>query len=89
MARTSSKTADISTIEARERALREELATLAEQKKNVELAARDAGRSVLLAALDRVKIPTMEKSDAKALASAIATHGPAAVAQHVATLSAP
>jgi len=87
MARTSSKTVDITTIEAREKALREELAALAEQKKVAELAARDAGRPVLLAALDRVKIPSMEKTDARSIATAISTHGAAAVAQHLGTIS--
>lgn len=86
MARTSPKTVDITTIEAREKALREELATLAEQKRVAELAARDAGRPVLLAALDRVKIPSMEKADARSIASAISTHGAEAVAQHLASI---
>ncbi|WP_242140471.1 hypothetical protein [Sphingomonas sp. TREG-RG-20F-R18-01] len=86
MARTSPKTVDITTIEAREKALREELAALAEQKKVAELAARDAGRPVLLAALDRIKIPSMEKTDARSIASAISTHGAEAVAQHLATI---
>lgn len=87
MARTSSKAVDIATIEAREKALREELASLSEQKKVAELAARDAGRPVLLAALERVKIPSMEKTDARSIATAISTHGAAAVAQHVASIS--
>ncbi|MBB3588973.1 hypothetical protein [Sphingomonas sp. BK481] len=86
MARTSPKTVDITTIEAREKALREELAALAEQKKVAELTARDAGRPVLLAALDRIKIPSMEKTDARSIASAISTHGAEAVAQHLATI---
>lgn len=87
MARTSPKTVDITTLEAREKALREELAALSEQKKVAELAARDAGRPVLLAALDRIKIPSMEKGDARSIASAISTHGAEAVAQHLATIA--
>jgi hypothetical protein len=86
MVRTSTKTVDITTIEAREKALREELAALAEQKKVAELAARDAGRPVLLAALDRIKIPAMDKSDARSIATAISTHGAEAVARHLATI---
>ena len=86
MARTSPKAVDIVTIEAREKALREELAALSEQRKVAELAARDAGRPVLLAALDRVKIPSMDKTDARSIATVISTHGAAAVAKHLATI---
>ena len=86
MPRPSSKAIDLSTIEARREALRAELASLDEQAKVAELAARDAGRSVLLAALNRVKIPAMEKADAKAIASALTLHGGAAVAAHLASM---
>ena len=88
MPRPSSKPVDLATIEARQKALMAELASLAEQVKAAELAARDAGRPVLLAALDRVKIPAMEKSEARTIASAIAAHGAQAVAQHLSRISA-
>lgn len=86
MPRASSKSIDLSSIEARREALRAELAALDEQAKAAELAARDAGRPVLLAALERIKIATMAKADAKAIASAIGLHGGEAVAQHLASL---
>ncbi len=86
MPRASSKSIDLSSIEARREALRAELAALDEQAKAAELAARDAGRPVLLAALERIKIAAMAKADAKAIASAIGLHGGEAVAQHLASL---
>ncbi|WP_244647446.1 hypothetical protein [Sphingomonas sp. CFBP 13728] len=86
MPRPSSKPADLSTIEARREALKAELATLDEQAKAAELAARDAGRPTLLAALDRVKIAAIDKSDARAIAAAIRRHGGKAVAGHLAKL---
>lgn len=88
MPRISSKPVDLATIEARQKALMAELASLAEQAKAAELAARDAGRPVLLAALGRVKIPAMEKSEARTIASAIGTHGAQAVALHLSLISA-
>lgn len=86
MPRSSSKPADLPTIETRKKALLAELAQLEEQAKAAETAARDAGRPVLLAALDRIKIAAMEKSDAKAIASAINQHGGSAVASHLASI---
>ncbi len=86
MPRASSKPADLSSIEARREALKAELAALDEQAKAAELAARDAGRPVLLAALDRVKIGATDKTSARAIASAISLHGAEAVAQHLASL---
>jgi len=87
MRRAASKPADLSSIEARREALRAELAALDEQAKSAELAARDAGRPVLLTALDRVKIAAMDKADARSIASAIGLHGGRVVAQHLAELS--
>jgi hypothetical protein len=87
MPRATAKPTDLSSIDARREALRAELAALDEQAKAAELAAKDAGRSVLLAALDRVKIATMDKTDARSIASAIGQHGGRVVAQHLATLS--
>jgi hypothetical protein len=86
MPRSSSKPADLPTIETRKKALLAELAHLEEQAKAAEIAARDAGRPVLLAALDRIKIATMDKSDARAIASAINQHGGATVASHLASI---
>lgn len=87
MARSSSKPADLSAIEARRESLLAELAALDEQAKAAELAARDAGRPVLMAALDRVKIGKMDKAHARSIASAIGLHGGEIVAQHLAALS--
>jgi hypothetical protein len=87
MPRASSKPSDLLTIEARKKAILAELAELQEQEKATAIAARDAGRPVLLAALDRIKIATMEKSDARAIATAISQHGGSAVALHLASLT--
>jgi hypothetical protein len=79
MARTG-KTIELAAIEARREALRLELAQLDEQAKAAEELARDAGRPVLLAALERVKIAAIDKADARSIASAISRHGGKAVA---------
>jgi len=86
MPRATAKPTDLSSIDARRDALRAELAALDEQAKAAELAARDAGRPILLAALDRVKIATMDKTDARSIAAAISLHDGQVVAQHLATL---
>jgi hypothetical protein len=86
MPRATAKPTDLSSIDARRETLRAELAALDEQAKAAELAAKDAGRPVLLAALDRVKIAIMDKTDARSIASAISQHGGRVVAQHLATL---
>ena len=88
MPRTSSKPDDLRAITARRAALIAELATVDESLKAAELAARDAGRSTLLAALDKVKIAAMDKNEAKAIAGAINKFGGAAVAEHLASLKA-
>lgn len=89
MARTAAKPTDLDAIQARKQAILAELAELDEQAKVVELAARDAGRPILLAALDRVKIGAMEKSHARAIAAAIGTHGAGVIAQHLSTIQQP
>jgi hypothetical protein len=71
----------------RKKALLAELAQLEEQAKAAEIAARDAGRPVLLSALERVKIAALDKAHAKTIASAIGTHGGAAVAEHLTALN--
>ena len=87
MPRSATKSEDLTTIDARREALRAELATLDERAKAIELAARDAGRPVLMAALERVKIGPVDKADARVIASAISGHGGKAVAAHLALLA--
>ncbi|MDR6710233.1 hypothetical protein J2X73_004638 [Novosphingobium sp. 1748] len=79
---------DLATIEARRNALKAELAELDQRAKEAELAARDAGRPTLVAALDKVRIPAMGKAEAKAIATAIAQYGGDAVASHLASIAA-
>lgn len=88
MARSSSKPADLATIKERREKLQAELAELDAQEKAAEAAARDAGRPVLVAALDKIKIAAMDKAEAKAIATAIGRHGGKAVADHLASLAA-
>ena len=80
------KVAELEAIEARREALRAELAQLDDQAKTAQQAARDAGRSTLLAALDRVKIAGLSKSEARAIANAIGQHGGKAVADHLSSI---
>ena len=87
MPRATPKPTDLSSIDARREVLRAELAALDEQAKAAELAAKDAGRPILVAALDRVRIAAMDKTDARSIASAISLHGGHVVAQHLATLT--
>lgn len=63
------------------------LAAIVQREKEAEDALRDAGRPVLLAALERVKIPELDRSDARAIAAAIAKHGAAKVAAALGGLS--
>jgi len=86
MPRPSTRTNDLASIDARREALRAELAALDKRAKDVELAAMDAGRETLLAAIAKVKIPAIAKGDAKAIALAIAKHGGAAVAANLAAI---
>jgi hypothetical protein len=72
------KVVDLAAIEARREALKAELAHLDEQ---------DAGRPVLIAALERVKIAAIDKADARAIAAAISNHGGKAVANQLALLA--
>ncbi len=86
MPRASAKSDDLAAIEARREALKAELAALDERAKAVEQAARDAGRPVLVAALERVKIAAIDKADARTIARAIGDHGGSAVAKHLASI---
>ena len=56
------------------------LADILKREREAEEAMRDAGRPVLLAALERIKIGELERSEAKAIATALAKHGGAKVA---------
>ncbi|WP_084592323.1 hypothetical protein, partial [Novosphingobium sp. MBES04] len=70
MARPAAKTDDLTAIEARREQLKQELAELNERSKAAALAAKDAGREIFLTALGRVKIPAMDRSQAKVIAKA-------------------
>jgi hypothetical protein len=72
---------DLAGIEAKREMLKAELAKLNDAEKRVRQATLDAGRSVLLAALQKVKIGKMEVADAKAIAKAIETLGGSVIAQ--------
>lgn len=87
MARSSTKPADLAAIKERRERLQAELAELDAQEKAAEAAARDAGRPILIAALERIKIATMDKADAKAIATAIANHGGKLIAEHLTSLN--
>ncbi|MBB4642786.1 hypothetical protein [Rhizorhapis suberifaciens] len=63
------------------------LAAIVQREKEAEEALRDAGRPVLIAALERVKIPDMDRTEARTIAAAIAKHGGAKVAGAIASLS--
>ena len=86
MPRTSAKADDLAAIKARRETLRAELAALDERAKAMEIAARDAGRQTLMAALERVKIAEIDKADARTIAVAVGNCGGSAVARHLATL---
>src|SRR3546814_14785795 len=75
------KTPHLDTIRLERAKLESRLAAIIEREKEAEAVQRDAGRSALLAALDRVAIGPMERRDARSIAAAIGTHGSAQVAQ--------
>lgn len=66
---------DLAGIAAEKARLEAQLAVLAAREKATREAALDAGRGVLLAALERVKIPAMDRVEAKTLATAITSLG--------------
>ncbi|MFZ5699727.1 MAG: hypothetical protein ACOY4P_00065 [Pseudomonadota bacterium] len=82
------KSSDLQAIKQERAKLETMLAAIVQREKDAEAAQRDAGRPVLLAALDRIKIGAMERPDAKAIAAAIAKHGGARVAASLAGLAA-
>lgn len=77
MARDRKVDRDLAGIAAEKAKLEAQLASLAEREKAAREAARDAGRGVLLAALERVKIPAMDRAEARSLATTIASLGAA------------
>jgi hypothetical protein len=77
------KLTDLTAIEARREALRAELAELDQKAKAAEQAARDAGRTKLLAALERIRIADLSKQEARTIANAIAQHGGKAIADQL------
>jgi len=66
---------DLAGIAAEKAKLEAQLAALAAREKVAREAALDAGRGFLLAALERVKIPSMDRVEAKALATAVTSLG--------------
>jgi hypothetical protein len=88
MPRSAAKPDDLASITARREALKAELAALDERAKALELASRDAGRPILIAALEKVKIAAMDKADAKAIAAALEQHGGKVLADHLRALPA-
>jgi hypothetical protein len=87
MPRAKPRSDDLAAITARREALLAELAQVDAAAKVARDAARDAGRPVLLAALDRIKIAAIDKSDARRIATALSVHGGKAVAEQLAALS--
>ena len=75
MARPKKIGGDLATISAERARLQAELARLDEAEKVALETERDAGREVLLAALDKVKIARMDRGQAKAIAQAISALG--------------
>src|SRR3546814_2900006 len=82
------KTPHLDTIRLERAKLESRLAAIIEREKEAEAVQRDAGRSALLAALDRVEVGAMERSDARSIAAAIGEHGGAKVAAALADRSA-
>lgn len=81
------KAADLETIKQERVKAEAALAAIIQREKDAEAAVRDAGRPVLIAALERIKIAAMDRPDAKAIADAIAKHGGAKVAAAVRNLA--
>src|SRR3546814_478278 len=81
------KTPHLDTICLERAKLESRLAAIIEREKEAEAVQRDAGRSALLAALDRVEVGAMERSDARSIAAAIGKHGGAKVAAALADLA--
>jgi predicted transcriptional regulator len=76
---------DLTSISAERARLEAQLAELAAREKEALEIARDAGRTVLIQALEKIKIAEMNRQDARAIAQAIAKLGGAEVARLVQT----
>lgn len=74
------KTPDLDAIKQERVKAEAALAAIIQREKDAEAAVRDAGRPALIAALEKIKIASMERSEAKAIADAIGKHGGAKVA---------
>jgi hypothetical protein len=81
MARAQRATSSLDEIAVKRARLEAELAELAQAEKLAREAAQDAGRPMLMAALERVRIPAMSKVEARGLAQAIAGLSAAQLAQ--------
>lgn len=77
---------NLEAITARRVALEAELSEIAEAERRALEAERDAGRDVLIAALAKVKIARMDRSEATAISKAIEKHGATKVAEKLASL---
>src|SRR3546814_14270301 len=66
---------NLDAIAARRAELEAELARVTEAERRAREAERDAGRDVLLAALGKVKIARLDRSEATAIAKANEKHG--------------
>lgn len=75
MARKAVSSDDLNDIQNQRAKLQEQLEALDKREKEARDALRDAGRPSLLAALDRVKIGSMDRNAAKAISRAISIHG--------------
>ena len=81
MARPKKTEGNLDAIAAERARLKAELSKLDALEKQARQAASDAGRSTLLAALERVKIGSMSKAAAKVIAVVIAAEGGDGVAK--------
>ena len=81
MARTKKVEGNLAAIAAERARLEAQLSELNEAERRAREAERDAGRAVLMAALEKTRIGAMSRSEAKAIAKAIETMGGSAVAE--------
>lgn len=77
---------NLDAIAARRAELEAELAEVTEAERRAREAERDAGRGALLAALSKVKIARMDRSEATTIAKAIEKYGPTKIAEKLAAL---
>lgn len=84
MARAKNVEGNLSAIAAERARLEAKLSELNEAERRALEAQRDAGRAVLLAALQKTRIGAMSKSEAKAIAKAIETLGGSVAAERLA-----